>query len=123
MRLLVLLILAIGSPVRAQLLIHDQVDCKTERTTLLKSIKPMVQPNATLESKEDKDPSTVEFFFVKDLPIEQSHVSEDGQVIYISSAATDDGVGAKLFAAAIDRLLELKIGKVCPPTQISESGT
>jgi hypothetical protein len=120
MRLLAFLLLASSGASKPDATLPDQVDCKAERIALLKSVKPLVDPDASLESKEDNDPNTIEFFFVKALPAEQSHVSEDGQAIYISDEASAEDLGARLFAAAVDRLLESKIGKVCPPIQISQ---
>lgn len=120
MRLLAFLFLALSGTSRPDAALHDQVDCKAERIALLKSVKPLVNPDASLASKADDDPNTIEFFFVKDLPAEQSHISEDGQAIYISGRASAEDLGARLFAVAVDRLLESKIGKVCPPIQISQ---
>ena len=102
----------------------SQIDCKAERVALLRTLKPVINPDATLESKEDADPTTVQFFYIKDLPVAKSHVSEDGQVIYISRAIAEDANAvAKLFAAAVDRLLVLKLGAVCPPLQVPAAGT
>jgi len=57
MILLILLVLATGSPAsNDDTRAHRQIDCKAERIALLKSIKPVVNPDATLESKEDSDP-------------------------------------------------------------------
>ncbi|QRP63157.1 hypothetical protein I6J77_13680 [Rhodanobacter sp. FDAARGOS 1247] len=125
MLFLILLALATASPPNPVANeARQQIDCKAERVALLRSIKPVVNPEATLESKEDKDPNTVEFFYIKDLPTTQARVSEDGQVISIPLAmAEDTTVVAKLFATAIDRLLVLKIGAVCPSVQIPAAGT
>ena len=113
---ILLALLAVASAKSGDTTMLSETDCKAERVALLKTIKPLVNPNATLESKEDQDPNTVEFFYVENLPAAQAHVSADGQVIYIPLAMAEDTAGgAKLFAAAIDRLLALKIGPVCSP--------
>jgi len=99
------------------------VDCKAERIALLESIKPTVDPDATIETLQDNDPATVQFLVIKDMQISESHISENGQVIYLSQEAligdgADPKFVARLFSKAVDRLLELKIGPVCPPIEI-----
>ena len=99
------------------------VDCKAERIALLESIKPTVDPRATLDTPQDSDPATIQFLVIKDMPIIDSHISDNGQVIYVSEEGligenADPKFGARLFSKAVDRLLELKIGPVCPPIEI-----
>jgi hypothetical protein len=100
------------------------VDCKAERVALLSSIQPIVHPDAAADAKEDSDPSTVEFFFVKDLPQNKARVSENGQALYVPEGGGDDMARAELFAIALDRQLALKVGSnVCPPLHIPKAGT
>ncbi len=104
------------------------LDCRAERITLLKSIQPLVVLEATLQSRPDNNPNTVEFFIVAGMPIGSGTVSEDGQAIYVPGAAMsgpneDPQILARLFGLAIDRLLVLKIGKVCSPLQVPASST
>lgn len=94
---------------------------------MLKSIQPMVTPDATLETLPDNDPRTVQIFVIAGAPVGSGSVSENGQVIYLPAAATlspdADHIGAKLFALATDRLLSLKVGNVCQPLHIPTDGT
>jgi hypothetical protein len=106
----------------------QNVDCKDERIAILKSIKPIVDPKATLATTPDNDSQTIQFFVVPDLAVNAGHVSQDGQVIYLPLAATvgpeaDEIVGAKLFAQAVDKLLSLKYGDVCSPLKVQPGGT
>jgi len=99
------------------------IDCKAERLTLLESIRPIVDPDATLETMQDDDPATVQMLVIKNMPINHSYVSDNGQVIYISEEGligenVDPKFGARLFSKAIDRLLELKIGLLCPSIEL-----
>ncbi|HJY08996.1 MAG TPA: hypothetical protein VJ323_21935, partial [Bryobacteraceae bacterium] len=89
------------------------IDCHAERVALVKTLHPVVVPDATLESHPDDDPDTVEFFVVAGVPANSGRVSQDGQAIYIPAAVmsgpdANDTIGANLFALAIDQLLSLK---------------
>jgi hypothetical protein len=104
------------------------IDFRAERITLVKSVHPVVVPDATLESRPDSDPNTVQFFVVAGIPVNSGHISQDGQAIYVPASAmsgpeANDTIGAKLFALALDRLLSLKIGSACPPIQVPASST
>lgn len=95
------------------------VDCREERIALLRTLKPVLNPDATPDTPADDDPDTVQFFVLPDLAAGDGRVSPDGQIVYLPKTATDepanDAVGANLFAKAVDIRLAQRIGDVCAP--------
>ncbi len=96
-------------------------DCIMQRQKVANSTKPLVNPRATSELRQDTDPATVEMWIFAGLPESEMRVSNDGQVIYLSDAvfveradeAADKRI-ARLIAVAIDHRLALEYGPGCP---------
>lgn len=100
-------------------------DCVMQRQKVATSTKPIVNPRATFESRQDTDPATVEMWVIADLPESEMRVSHDGQIIYLSDAVfveradetTDKRIG-RLIAEAVDHRLALEYGPGCPALDI-----
>jgi hypothetical protein len=100
-------------------------DCVMQRQKVATSTKPIVNPRATFESRQDTDPATVEMWVIAGLPESEMRVSHDGQIIYLSDAVfvvradetTDKRIG-RLIAQAVDHRLALEYGPGCPALDI-----
>jgi hypothetical protein len=103
-------------------------DCQAARVELMRSLKPTVDPRASLEAPEDQDPNSVQFLVVEGLQASEGRVSSNGQVIILPMAAVEGPeannlIGAKLFARAVDILLAQKTDSRCAPSVVNPGGT
>ena len=104
------------------------LDCRSARIELVRTLKPVVNPEATLSTPEDDDPDTVQFLVIDGLRASEGSVSPNGQVIYLPRASldgpeADESIGVRLFARAIDILLAQQVGNRCDPLEVGPART
>jgi hypothetical protein len=88
--------------------------CAEARLDMMLATRQEVVAGATRDAAVDADPDTVQFFVVADLAIADSHVSADGQGIWIALAAmegphADPTLVADLYKEAMSRRVKAKL--------------
>lgn len=106
-----------------------QKDCGSERTDILRNIKP-VRVRGVFEPREivaDDDPHTVQIFVESDLLSDKGYASRDGQVIHLPVAAVDgpdadESISENALIQALEQLLSVRTGGRCRLLEAPEVG-